>query len=154
MLSPEPENILPAGADTVLTITVLGFQYQARGLAQTLVLISQQKQQARTINARLRDFSNHAFRKYGSTITCSDINAPPLDGLFAGNIVTVECAASFGYKTGNLGSPWRTPVAGSEWTEGPMSFYRPTFEMMVLDLEETFEEWKAAYNWKLTLEEV
>ena len=152
-LSPMPENVLPAGADTVLTISGLGgFQYQARGLSQTLGLIKS-AEPARTINGRLRDITNPAFRKYASKITCTDINAPPLDGLFRGHVVTVECAAVLCYKTGNIGSPFRQEVSGSSWTLGDMTFYRPVLEMVVMDLSENFEEWKSDFQWDLSLEE-
>lgn len=154
-LSPLPENVLPAGADTVLTISGLGgFQYQARGLSQSLAPIKQTQQQLRTINGSLRDVSNHAFRKYMSEITCTDINAPPLDGLFPGDEVTVHCAAVLCYKNGRLGSPNRPEVSGSSWTLGAFTFYRPVLHMMVMDLNENAEEWKADFQWKLTLEEV
>lgn len=155
MLSPLPENILPANSDTTLTITGLGgFKYQARGLSQTLSPIKHTQQQLRTINGSLRDVSNHAFRKYASEITCMDINAPPLDNLFPGDTVTVDCAAVLCYKTGNLGSPNRIEVSGSSWTLGGFTFYRPVLTMMVMDLSENFEEWKSDYQWKLSLEEV
>lgn len=155
MLSPQPENILPAGADTVLTISSLGgFQYQARNLSQTLAVIKEASQAVRTINAALRDVSNHAFRKYESEISCTDINAPPLDGLFPGNIVTVQCASILCYKTGNPGSPHRNEVSGASWTLGEFSFYHPVLEMMVIDVNENFEEWKSDFQWKLKLAEV
>lgn len=155
MLSPQPENVLPSGSDTVLTISGLGgFQYQARGLTQSLSVIKQTQQQVRTINAVLRDISNHAFRKYASEISCSDINAPPLDGLFPGMIVDVECAAILCYRTGNAGSPNRPEVSGSGWTLGEFTFYRPALTMMVMALDENFEEWKSEFQWKLSLEEV
>lgn len=155
MSSPQFENILPGGADTLLTITgVGGFQYQARDLTQTLDVIPQTKHQLRTINARLRDFSNPAFRKYISTITCKDTNAPPLDGLFPGDLVTVDCALMLSYLTGNPGSPFRDVVSGSSHILGPYSFYRPRLDMMVRDVGDSFEEWKSDYTWKLVLEEV
>lgn len=148
------ENVLPAGADTVLTITGLGgFQYQARGLSQALVLV-RNAEPVRTINGRLKDVSNHAFRKYASKITCTDINAPPLDGLFRGDVVTVECAAVLCYKTGNPGSPFRSEVSGSSWTLNAFTFYRPVLEMMVMNLSQNFEEWKSDFQWSVDLEEV
>lgn len=155
MLSPQPENILPSGADTVLVISGLGgFQYQARGLTQSLQPIKQAQQAARTINGALRDISNHAFRKYESEISCTDINAPPLDGLFPGMVVSVQCAAILSYKTGNAGSPHRPEVSGSSWSLGDFTFYHPVLEMMVIDFSENFEEWKSDFQWKLKLEEV
>ncbi len=154
-ISPLPENVLPAGADTVLTISGLGgFQYQARGLSQTLSVIKQAEQQLRTINATLKDISDPAFRKFESKITCTDINVPPFDGLWPGMIVTVHCAAVLSYHTGNPGSPWRTAVSGSSWTLGAMTFYRPTLTMMVKVPTVSFDEWKSAFQWDLGLEEV
>lgn len=148
------ENVLPAGADTVLTITGLGgFQYQARGLSQTLAIIKS-TDPVRTINGRLVDISNHAFRKYESKITCTDINAPPLDNLHRGDIVMVECAAVLCYRTGHPGSPGRPEVSGSSWTLGAFTFYRPVMEMMVMSLSESFAEWKSDFQWSLDLEEV
>ena len=48
------ENILPANADTLLTISSFGnMLYQARGLSQTLEVISEATQQERTINGTL-----------------------------------------------------------------------------------------------------
>lgn len=152
---PTFENILPAGADTLLTISGLGgFQYQARGLSQTLVPIPQLKQQLRTINGNLRDVSNPAFRKYASKITCTDVDAPPLDNLWPGMTVIVQCAASLSFLTGNSGSPYKPVVEGSEYTYGHFTFYRPVLEMMVMDHNHTFDEWKADNGWELDLEEV
>jgi len=152
---PTFENILPASADTLLTISGLGdFQYQARGLSQTLSPIAQLKQQLRTINGSLIDVSNPAFRKYASKITCTDVDAPPLDNLWNGMIVTVQCAVSLVYLTGNPGSPYKAVVSGSEYTNGHYTFYRPEMEMMVMDFDHTFDEWKADNGWSLTLEEV
>jgi hypothetical protein len=155
MTSPTPENVLPAGADTVLTISGLGgFQYQARGLSQTLSVIKQAQQQVRTINAGLLDISNPAFRKYASKISCTDINAPPLDNLWPGMIVSVDCASILCYKTGNTGSPLRPEVSGSSWSLGAFTFYRPILSMMVMNIDQTFEEWKSDFQWSIDLEEV
>lgn len=152
---PTFENILPANADTLLVISGLGgFQYQARGLTQTLNVIAQTKQQVRTINGNMKDISNPAFRKYASKITCTDVDAPPLDGLYPGNIVTVQCAISLCYESGNSGSPFRAAVAGSIYTNGHFTFYRPELEMMVMDVQHTFDEWKADNGWEIDLEEV
>jgi hypothetical protein len=154
-ISPSPENVLPASADTLLVIEGLGgFQYQARGLTQTLMVISQLKQQVRTVNGTLIDISNPAFRKYASKITCTDVDAPPLDNLWPGMTVNVYCAASLAYLNGNSGSPYKPIVSGSEYTQGNYTFYRPILQMMVMDVQHTFDEWKADNGWELDLEEV
>jgi hypothetical protein len=154
-LSPLPENVLPGGSDTLLTISgVGGFQYQARGLTQTLSVIKQAEQQVRTINGGLLDISNHAFRKYASKISCMDVDAPPLDNLFPGTIVTVDCAVNLCYLTGNPGSPARPEVSGSSYIRGAYTFYRPVLTMMVMAPSQSFDEWKADNSWELSLEEV
>lgn len=149
------ENILAQNADTALTISGLGgFQYQARGLAQTMNVIAATKQQVRDINANLLDISNPAFRKFASKVTCTDVDAPPLDGLFPGMIVTVDCAIEFAYLNGNPGSPYRNEVSGSSYTQGNYTFYRPSLMMMVLDVTHHLDEWRRDNGWTIDLEEV
>ncbi len=150
-----PEGVLPANADTLLTITGLGgFQYQARNLTQTLDPIPQIKQQVRTINAVMIDISNPAFRKYLSKITCTDVDAPPLDNLWPGMTVTVDCAVELVYLSGNPGSPFKPESSGSSYVQGHYTHYRPRLVMMVTDLKRTFDEWKHDNGWELDLEEV
>ena len=140
-------------SDTQLRISGLGtLLYQARGLSQTLQPIKAAQQLERTVNAALVDISNPAFRKYASKITCTDVHVPPLDNLWPGMEVTVECAAALCYATGNPGSPARPVVA--TWTQGAFTFYRPLLTMRVVDFNEQFEEWKHDVVWELDLEEV
>ena len=68
--------------------------------------------------------------------------------------VTVQCAASLAFETGNSGSPYKPVVSGSMYTNGHMTFYRPELTMMVMDVQETFDEWKSDNGWELDLEEV
>jgi hypothetical protein len=149
------ENVLPANSDTLLTISAMGgFLYQARGLTQTLQPIKQSAQIVRTINGGARDVSNPAFRKYASKISCTDVNPPAFDTLFPGKVVTVHCAVSLAYEAGNPGSPGRSEVSGSAYTEGHFTYYRPLLQMMIMDWNDAFEEWKAGNAWQLDLEEV
>lgn len=150
------ENILPAGADTLLTISGLGgFQYQARGITQRFYIIREAIQTKRTINAKKIDVSNPAFRLYGMKITCSDVDAPPLDNLWPGMQITIESAAEFSFLTGNPGSPARPVVTGSLYTQGNYTFYRPIFDCLVeVPDPGDFEEWQAKYTWGLQAEEV
>lgn len=148
------ENVLPPGADTLLTISAWGQTlYQARNLIQTLSVIKEAFQQQRSVNGTLVDLSNPIFRKYESKITCTDVNAPPLDGFWPGMIVTVDCACSLCYPVGNPGSPARPEVSGSSYQEGNFVFYRPVLTMVVGPISEHFEEWKADVQWELNLAE-
>lgn len=150
------ENVLPANSDTLLVISSFGnMLYQARGLTQTLPVISAATQLERTINGTLIDLSAAQFRKYTSKIDVpSEVNAPPLDGIFPGMEVTVQCVVSLSYVTGRLGSPNRPVVSGSMWSEGAYTFYRPELTMRVRSIETHFDEWKNVVGWSLELEEI
>lgn len=150
------ENILPANSDTILTISSFGdMLYQARGLNQTLEVISEATQLERTVNGTLTDLSAPQFRKYTSKISVpSDTDAPPLDGLFPGMMVTVQCAVGLAFLTGTPGLPNRTAVSGSEYVSGAYTFYRPELTMLVKTIETHFDEWKCVVGWTLDLEEV
>jgi hypothetical protein len=130
------------------------FQYQARGLTQTLSVIPQAADLERSVNGVLLNLGNPIFRKYRSKITCTDVDAPPLDGIWPGMVVTVQCAINLCYPTGNPGSPFRSEVSGSSYTQGSFTFYRPVLEMMIQPFSENFEEWKGDIGWSLDLEEV
>jgi hypothetical protein len=153
---PEFENVLPANSDTILSITGFGnMLYQARGLSQTLEVIGAATQLERTINGTLIDISAAQFRKYSSKITApSDVNAPPLDGVFPGQEVTVHCAVGLSYLTGTVGLPRRPIVSGSDFVEGAYTFYRPVLEMRIKTLETHFDEWKNVIGWTMELEEI
>lgn len=150
------ENILPANADTILTISSFGnMLYQARGLTQTLSVIGEATQQERTINGTLVDISAAQFRKYASTINVpNEVYAPPLDNIFPGQTVTVHCAVTLAFVTGTVGLPNRPEVSGSQWVENGYTFYRPLLTMMVKSVETQLDEWKNVVGWKLDLEEV
>lgn len=150
------ENILPSGSDSLLSISSFGnMLFQARGLSQTLEVIGEATQQERTINGTLIDLSAPQFRKYASKINVpSEVYPTPVDGIFPGQTVTVQCAVSMAYITGALGFPKRTVVSGSNWTENGYTFYRPELIMMIKSIETHFDEWKNIVGWSIELEEV
>jgi hypothetical protein len=150
------ENILPSGADTVLTISGFGnMLYQARGLNQTLEVIAASKQYDRTINGTLIDVSAPQFRKYQSKISISnEVDAPPLDLIFPGQTVTVGCAVELCYPTGRVGCPNRPEVSGSSYTQNGYTFYRPLLTMMITEVQESLDEWGRKVGWTIDLEEV
>lgn len=130
--------------------------YSARGLTQTLDLIIESpmgNQIHRTINGSLLNLTYDQFRKYRSTISCSDQDTPAFDGLKQGDIVIVDCCAELSYKTAG-GSPARTEISGSSREEGDYTFYRPRLTMMVINFRTSFEEWDAKTQWALELQEV
>jgi hypothetical protein len=68
-------------------------RFAARGLTQTLDHIDQASAIQRAINGEPIDFSSPQFRKYKSTITCTDQQTPLPDDLWPGAFVTVSCVA-------------------------------------------------------------
>lgn len=152
----QTENILPTGADTLLTISSFGnMLFQARGLTQTLEPIAGASQLERTINGKLLDISAHQFRKYQSKITVpSEVYPTPVDGIFPGQQVTVDCAISLAYITSLPGFPKRPAVSGSSWAENGYTFYRPSLIMLIKQVSTQFDEWKNAVSWSIDLEEV
>jgi hypothetical protein len=151
------ENLLPANTDTILSISSFGTMlYQARGLTQTLEVIGAAMQQERTINGILIDLSVQQFRKYASTITSpNDVEAPPLDGVWPGMTVTVDCAVSLAYLTSGGNGPYNRPqVSGSSYVLGSYTFYRPVLTMLVKKVQTHFDEWKCSVGWTIECEEV
>jgi len=143
---------------TLLRLDPIGIPpYSARGITQSLELIDAASQMGRTVNGTLIDLSEPAFRKYRSTITCTDQQQPALDGVWPGQVLTVDCAAELSYLTSG-GSPARPLASNTDdpatRTEGNFTFYRPRLTMMVVSYRTDFDEWGAAVNWSLELAEV
>jgi hypothetical protein len=143
---------MSASDDTLLVLTGIGIpDYSARGLSQTLQPINAAAQARRTINGGLVDLSFDQFRKYQSSISCSDQQAPAIDGIMPGAMVTVECVSELCYPTG--GTPSRTAVPGSTRVVGAFTFYRPILSMMVMQYNTQTDEYGAVIQWQLDLEE-
>lgn len=140
---------------TLLVLTGIGVTpYSARGLTQTLEVIQQAAQLRRTVDGTLVSVSQPQFQKYRSTISCTDQEAPALDGVWPGLLVTVDCVAELAYPAGSSAGPSRDAVPGSTRTEGDFDFYRPRLDMMVVGFTEQTDEYGASVGWTLELEEV
>jgi hypothetical protein len=143
----------PSDGNTWLVLSSMGVPlYSARGLSQTLEPIDGSKSMRRSINGILTDVSHDQFRKYKSKISCTDQRSPAFDGIWPGMTVVVDCIAYLSYPT--TGSPQRTVVAGSSFTEGTFTFYRPRLTMMVTTNSAQTDEWDANVPWELELEEI
>lgn len=144
---------LPEGETTYLQLVGVGVPpYSARGLSQTLDPIDASKVLRRTVNGEMKDISAPQFRKYKSTVTCTDQQAPALDGVWPGQELTVHCIAELSYPVGGAAS--RPVVAGSSRTESGYVFYRPQLEMVVMGYTTNHDEYGAAIGWTLELEEI
>jgi hypothetical protein len=143
----------PSDGNTWLVLSSMGVPlYSARGLSQTLEPIDGSKSMRRSINGILTDVSHDQFRKYKSKISCTDQRSPAFDGIWPGMTVIVDCIAYLGYPA--TGSPQRTVIAGSSFTEGSFIFYRPRLTMMVMANSAQTDEWDASVPWELELEEI
>ena len=144
---------LPPNDQTLLVLSVMGVPlYSARGLSQTLEVIDASKNMRRSINGVLTDVAHTQFRKYKSKISCTDQRAPRFDGIWPGLTVVVDCIAYLTYPS--TGSPQRTVIAGSSFTEGNFIIYRPRLTMMVVGNSAQSDEWDATVPWELDLEEI
>jgi len=140
-------------SDTVLVITGAEITpYSARGLTQTLQPIAAAASLRRTVNGTLVDLSVPEFRKYASQISCDDMAVPALDGIWPGQEVTVDCVAELSYRTAG-GTAARPVVAGSSYTEGDFTFYRPQLTMRIIAFDTRKDEWGAVVGWQMQLEE-
>ena len=138
--------------DTDLVLTGLGVvPYSARGLRDNLRPIDAGALR-RTVNGTLKDVTDTAFRKYRISLSASDQEPPALDSAWRGMEVTVDCVSKLAYATG--GSPGRTVVPGSSYTEGAFTIYRPRLTMLIVDWTQDRDEWEAGVSWSLDLEEV
>lgn len=127
-------------------------RFSARGLTQTLDHIDQAASIQRSINGEPIDFSAPQFRKYKSTITCTDQQTPLPDDLWPGAYVTVDCVAELQFDP-SFG-PEHSVVSGSERVDGGRSFYRPVLDMIVMTFTTTKDEYQATVGWQIDLEEV
>jgi hypothetical protein len=137
---------------TILKIIGMGIPlYSARGCTQTYQPIAAAKVLRRTINGDLVDVSYSQFDKYSTEITCKDMRAPSLDGVWPGREVTVWCVAELVAPSGQPIT--RQVVTGSDYTEDGFYHYRPILDMRMVEYQVGVEEWAASVNWKLQLEE-
>jgi hypothetical protein len=139
---------------TLLVLTGQGVPYYScRGAKQTLTPITQSAQVERSINGGLINLSASQFQKYSSTITCTDQMPPAVDASWAGLAITVQCACYLSYATG--GTPQRTVVSASSFTDNGFVFYRPQLSMKIISpWNIDWDEWQHQASWTLNLEEV
>jgi hypothetical protein len=135
---------------TLLIMTPIGVPlYSARGLTQTLTPCPEAKPTPmRTINGEARFVGGSQMRKYDSVITCTDQEAPPFSGLWPGDTVVVQCVCTLSYHT-DTGSPERTVVRS--YTVGAFTIYYPEITFMVVDFNDSYQEYQHEHGWQLTL---
>lgn len=139
---------------TILAINGIHIAPQsARGITQTLEPIEQIKQTRRTVNGSLKDIAAAQFRKYRSTLSCSDMNGLAFDSNWPGKSVVVDCVVELSFKTIG-GSQGRTAVAGSTRVSGDTTFYCPQLTMRVMNYSLQEDDYGKVVSWSLELEEI
>jgi len=138
---------------TILQLIGMGIVlFSARGCTQTLSPIPAAKVLRRTINGDLVDVSYSQFDKYSTEISCKDMLAPALDGIWPGREITIHCIAELIVASGQPIT--RPAVSGSQYDDGNgFTHYRPVIDVRVVEFQTGTEEWAASVNWKLTCEE-
>lgn len=126
--------------------------WASRGLTQTLDPIDAASSLMRTVNGDLVDFGPPQMRKYKSTISCTDVEGPALDGVWPGMELTVNCVSELGFLTIS-GSPTRPVVPDSSRLVGDYTFYRPQIVFLVVSYTVSTDEYGAAVAWTLELSE-
>jgi hypothetical protein len=127
--------------------------YSARGLRQTLEPIAVVAP-ARTVNGGLVNLAPAQFRKYKSTLSCTDWDQPAFAGLWPGSIITVDCVEEVGYKTvGGAAPEGRTIIATR--VSGDYTFARMRLSMMVMGpWTQDRSETGGSTAWQIELEEI
>lgn len=143
---------------TILTMSIVSGGdilpfYSARGIIQTMKPIGASNSQRETVNFERVDLSLSKSRKYASRVSARTIRPPAIDNVFPGTKLLVGCAYLLSYATVG-GTPSRTAVSGSTFTENGWTFYRPQITFMVTDLSEGFAEWEADNDWFIDMTEV
>jgi len=141
---------------TILVLSGIGVpDYSARGVTQTLEPIAGAAQQRRDINGTLHDLSDPLFQKYRTTISCTDQAPPACDGVWPGQVVTIDCVSELCYNSSvSGGTPQRSVVSGSSRTVGSFTFYRPQLSMQVTNFSTQTDEYGATCAWSIDAEEV
>lgn len=128
--------------------------YSVRGLTERIEL-DFEPQIVRNWNGDPIDVTPPQFKKYRVTVQVSDMDSPPLDGVFTGMTLTIDCVTEFCYETASAGGS-RTAVSGSERfdTDNNLTFYRPQLDVMVESYTIDTDEAGAVVGWTLVMIEV
>jgi hypothetical protein len=142
-------------ADTLLQIIGMGVPlYSGRGVQQTLVPIEAAKVLRRSVNGQLIDLSLTQFRKYKTTIRCTDQYSPSLDSIWPGREVTIYCVVELVAPTSGFAAA-RPVVSGSQYDDGNgWTHYRPSLDVRITNYSTQNDEWPADVQWEIEAEEI
>jgi len=124
-----------------------------RGKLTPIALAQGDDKGAYSVNGKYIDLAAPQMRKFRLEITGNDMEAPALDNLWTGNIVSVACLNEVCIQTTGPVAFSREPIDGSVRTEGNYTFYRPFLVMAIVGWHIETAEWEAQTSWQLTLTE-
>lgn len=141
-------------SDTNLVISIVGFPpASCRGVKQTIKPIAEAAAFRRTVNYKLKNTAPALAQKYALEITCDDLNAPCLDGVYIGAEAVIDCVGELPYITGAAGAPHRPTVPDSAYVMGEATIARPRLNITITDFQWDTDEAEATVGWRITAEE-
>lgn len=135
--------------------------YSSRDLDQTIEAIKEKDQSERNLNSNLVNLSIPGlFEKYITRITCTDMNAPMIGGVFQGAQVVIDCCCEIGFPASiadadvpTLIRPLATNTSIRNDGNGTKYIY-PKLTCLMRGVSYGFKEYPHKYNWALNFEEV
>lgn len=144
---------------TIVDMTIDLHPFSVRGATFDLRPIDGSGGARRDINADLYDLSDPVFNKFVFSASCSDLRTPSFNDLKKGMTVTANLPNEWFYLIPNpeedpVGLAASRPiVSGSLRDLDGYRYFRPKMIMMVMDFNQTYDEYAARYQWSLLLEE-
>lgn len=131
-------------------------EWAQRGLIQTYEKHPFSYQEADTVNGEAINMAPPTFRKWITTITCTDMRAPPLHGIWGGQTLVLHCISPFNYKEGTPEGKYERPYRTDHppWSEDGFRLYYPIMDVEVQTFTSSDNKWQASINWQLVLKEL
>jgi hypothetical protein len=129
--------------------------YSARDVQQTIEPIDQGMRYRRTLNGKFVPVSADGFRRYRTTLSCEDMDAPALGDIFAGIAVEMWCVHELAIE-GDVGSAGleRPAVPGSIRVENGFTFYKPILHVYITGWNYQTNEREQVVGWSMSAEEI
>lgn len=129
--------------------------YSARDMECVLEAIKEHEQMERNLNGRLVDLSIPGlFEKYMVTLTCTDMFAPMIGGVWQGAQVVIDCPCQISYPS-SVSTPPKPLATGTiveDDGHGTKRIY-PKLTCLIRGISQGFKEYPSKYNWSLKMEE-
>lgn len=121
------------------------------GVQVDLTTIGEAVNMRRTVSGALINIADPAFRKYAFTVSAAGFKLPSIDGIWEGDLITVEAPVTL-REVGSV--PSRPAVSESVKIVGSYVEYSPVFTAMLVGKSQSEKEGKADASWSLDFEEI